>query len=159
MKLTTSWNPEKNHSKNVISTTECKKGIFLVKSNFQNWSNDCFVLHTLEFAEKVIYLCYKIMFCHKVYSPWSLINDFFIGRKNVSISRSLCFCEIHNYKICDVTWSYTFTYFFWILSTIKMKLGQILVYLIANISNMFLTQYWRLETSSRSFYGFNEMTI
>ena len=33
--------------------------------------------------------------------------------------------------------SYTFVYFFWILSTIKMKFGYILVYLIANISNMF----------------------
>ena len=34
---------KKNHSKNVILTTECKKGIFLVKSIFQNWSNDCFL--------------------------------------------------------------------------------------------------------------------
>ena len=28
-----------------------------------------------------------------------------------------------------------------------------------NISNMSLAQYWRLETSSRPLYDFNEMTI
>ena len=55
--------------------------------------------------------------------------------------------------------SYTFAYFFWILSTIKMKFGQILVYLIEHISNIVLDQCWRLETSSKPFYDFNEMTI
>ena len=40
-----------------------------------------------------------------------------------------------------------------------MKFGQILVYLIANISNMSLAQCWRLETSSRPFYDFNKMAI
>ena len=40
-----------------------------------------------------------------------------------------------------------------------MKLGHILVYLTANISSMFLVHWWRLETSSRPFYVFNEMTI
>ena len=40
-----------------------------------------------------------------------------------------------------------------------MKFGQILMYLITNISNMFLAQCWRLETSSRPFYDFNEMAI
>ena len=38
--------------------------------------------------------------------------------------------------------SYTFVYFFGILSTIKTKFGQILVYLIKNISNLFLAQSW-----------------
>ena len=42
---------------------------------------------------------------------------------------------------------------------IKMKCGQILVYLMANLSIMFLVQCWRLETSSRPFYDFNEMAI
>ena len=56
--------------------------------------------------------------------------------------------------------SYTFTNSFEILSTIKMKFGQILVYhLTANISNMFLVQRWGLETGSRPFYVFDEMTI
>ena len=42
---------------------------------------------------------------------------------------------------------------------IKMKFGQILVYLITNLSIMFLVQCWRLETSSRPFHDFNEMAI
>ena len=55
--------------------------------------------------------------------------------------------------------SYTYTYFFWILSPIKMKFGQILVYCMANISSMFLAECWRLGTSSRPFYDFIKMTI
>ena len=38
-----------------------------------------------------------------------------------------------------------------------MNFGQILVYLITNISNMYLVGYWRLETISRPFYDFNEI--
>ena len=41
----------------------------------------------------------------------------------------------------------------------KMKIGQILMYLIINISTMFPDQFWRLETDSRCFYDFNETTI
>ena len=55
--------------------------------------------------------------------------------------------------------SYTYAYFFWILSVIKMKFGQILVCCMKNISNMFLAECWRLETSSRLFYDFIKMTI
>ena len=55
--------------------------------------------------------------------------------------------------------SYTFPYFFWVLITIKMEFGKILVYLITNISNVFLAQCWRLGTSSRLCYNFNEMAI
>ena len=40
-----------------------------------------------------------------------------------------------------------------------MKFDQILVYRITQISNMFLAHCWRLETSSRPFYDFNEMTL
>ena len=40
-----------------------------------------------------------------------------------------------------------------------MKFGQILVYLVTNISDMPLAQCYELETSSRTFYDFNEMTI
>ena len=43
------------------------------------------------------------------------------------------------------------TYSFFGLSTIKMKFGQILVYLITNISKMSLAQCWILETSFRPF--------
>ena len=35
-----------------------------------------------------------------------------------------------------------------------MKFGQILVCCMTNISNMFLDECWRLETSSRLFYDF-----
>ena len=50
-------------------------------------------------------------------------------------------------------------YFFWILSTIKIKFGQILVYFVANICNMFLTQSRRMKTNSRPSYDFNEVII
>ena len=40
-----------------------------------------------------------------------------------------------------------------------MKFGQILVYCMANISNMFLAPCWRLEASPRPFYDFIKMTI
>ena len=40
-----------------------------------------------------------------------------------------------------------------------MKFGQILVCCMTNISNMFLAECWRLETSSRLFYDFIKKTI
>ena len=55
--------------------------------------------------------------------------------------------------------SYTYAYFLWILSIIKMKFGQVLVFYITNISNMFLAECWKLGTSSRLFYDFIKMTI
>ena len=55
--------------------------------------------------------------------------------------------------------SYAYTYFFWILRPIKMKLGQILVCCLTNIFNIFLAQCCRLQTSSRSFYDFIKTTI
>ena len=114
------------------------------------------------------YLRNKSIFCHKVVLDVQLIN-FFIWRKNVLFSRYLNFCvfmKFTNFKIFDVITallhnvSYTFAYFFGILSTIKMKCSQILVYLKTNISNMFLAQCQRLETRSRRhFYDFNEMAL
>ena len=55
--------------------------------------------------------------------------------------------------------SYTDAYFFWILSPIKIKFGQILVCSMTNISNMLLVECWRLETSPRLFYDFIKMAI
>ena len=55
--------------------------------------------------------------------------------------------------------SYNYAYLFWIVSTIQMKFGQILVCCMASISNKFLAQCWRLLTSSRPFYDFLKMTI
>ena len=85
----------------------------------------------------------------------------------LAISRFLCFCEIYRFQSRSVTSSYalldngnyTYAYFFWILSTIKMKFGQVLVCCMTNISNIFLAECWRLETSCRLFYDFIKMTI
>ena len=70
----------------------------------------------------------KKYFCRKVTLDAQLMN-FFIRRKTVSFWRNLdliCFCEIHKFQNL---WhhhrsflhngSYTYTCFFWILSTIK----------------------------------------
>ena len=40
-----------------------------------------------------------------------------------------------------------------------MKFVQILVSCMTNISNMFLTECWRLKTSSRLFFDFIKMTM
>ena len=79
----------------------------------------------------------------------------------LKISRFLWFFEIcrfqnpwHHHKHC-----YIYPYLFWILSPAKMKLGQILVCCLTNISNLVLGQCWRLETSPRPFYDFIKMTI
>ena len=78
----------------------------------------------------------------------------------IEIPGFFCFCEIHKFqnlwhhhRHCWI-WKLHFSLFLWILNTIKMKFGQILLYLITNISNIFLSQCWRLETSSMLFYYF-----
>ena len=98
------------------------------------------------------YLPTKVFFDVKwplMYNQWF----FFIWRKNsVLFSRYLDFSVVvksTNCKICDVT----------IDMRIKMKFGLILVYLITNISNLFLAQCWGQETNFRPFYDFNEMAI
>ena len=40
-----------------------------------------------------------------------------------------------------------------------MKFGEILVWLVTNISNMVLAQCWRLGTSFKDFYNFNGTTV
>ena len=40
-----------------------------------------------------------------------------------------------------------------------MKFGQIVVWPVTNISNMFLAECWRLEISCGPFYDFIKMTI
>ena len=74
------------------------------------------------------YLCYKTIFCHTVALDAQLMS-FFIWRKNYALfSRYLDFCFLRNQQISkSVTssyallhnGSYTFAYFFWILSAIK----------------------------------------
>ena len=114
------------------------------------------------------YLPYKSIFFHKVALDVQFMNFFIWRKNNVLFSRYIDFCvfvKSTNFKICDViidiadNGSYVFAYCFWILRNIKMKFGQILIYRITNISNMLLAQCWRLETSSRPFYDFNEMPI
>ena len=95
--------------------------------------------------------------------PWCVINYFYLKKKScfvLEISRFLCFCEIlkfpnlwHHHRHCHIV-EVTLPYFFWILSSMKMKFGRILVCCMTSISNMFLTQNWRPETSSRPFYDF-----
>ena len=91
-----------------------------------------------------------------------VIPIFSIWRKNnISFLRYLDFCgfvKSTDFKICDVFKGIaskgisTYAYFFWILSTLKKKFGQILVCYKTNISNMLLALDWKLETSSRLFY-------
>ena len=89
--------------------------------------------------------------------------NFFIWRKNnvlFSSYQDFCvFVKPADFKLCDVITSYTYAYFFWILSSIKMKFGQILVCCMKNLSNMFSTECWRLETSSRLFCDFIRKAI
>ena len=68
---------------------------------------------------------------HGLVIPTFLIcrkKQYFVFEKT---SRFLCFCEIHNFKICGVIISITsseisiYAYFCWILSTLKKKFGQI----------------------------------
>ena len=54
---------------------------------------------------------------------------------------------------------YMFQCFSWILFSIKMKLGEILLSLTTNIPNSFLFWFWRLEPSSRSFLSFQPVLI
>ena len=107
------------------------------------------------------------------WAGWRWVHDlviyiFLIWRKNnISFSRYLdfyAFVKCTDFKICDVIIGIassgisTYAYFFWILSTLKKKFGQILVCCKTNISNMFLALDWKLETSSRLFYNFIKMT-
>ena len=105
------------------------------------------------------YLHCKTIFCNKVAFDVQLI--FFIWRKSdVSFSRYLdcVFMRSTDFRIFDIIMallnngSYTYDYFFWILSTIKLKFG--LVSCMASISDMFLAQI-----NFRLFYDFIEMTI
>ena len=61
-----------------------------------------------------------------------------------------------SYCTSKVTFS---NYFFRILGSIKMKLGQIFQQRMIKILDMFLTLLQRLETSSRSVYDFHKMAI
>ena len=105
-------------------------------------------------------------------SPWWVINFLFKEKSSnfiVLFSRNpdFCFFEIHRSQnlwrhhgdsyIMEVTLM-LFFFFFWNLSNIKMKFGQILVCCMKKISNTLFARCWRLETSSRPFYNFIKMS-
>ena len=101
----------------------------------------------------------KLFFCHKLVLDMYLMNLFIWRKNDASLSKYLdfCFCEIckfqnlwRHHRHCCIM-KVAVMLFFWILSTIKMKFGQILVCSMTNISNMFLAQCCRLEASSRPF--------
>ena len=89
---------------------------------------------------------------------------FVIWRKNNdSLSRCLDFSFLWNSQILKSVLpsqtllnneSNTYAYFYWILSTIKMKFGLILAYCMPNTSNIVLAQCRTLESSSKPFYDF-----
>ena len=108
----------------------------------------------------------KILWVHGLVIP-----TFLTWRKsNILFSRYLDFCTFvksTDFKICDIIIGIsssgisTSADFFWILSTLKKKFGQMLECCNTNISIMFLAQDWRLrlEASSRLFYDFIKMTL
>ena len=85
----------------------------------------------------------------------------------LEIFRFLCFCKIcrfqnlwRHHRHCFIMEAILINaYLFWMLCTAKVKFGQIVVYCMRNISNLFLAQCWRQETNSRLFYFFIKMTI
>ena len=94
--------------------------------------------------------------------------NFFIWWKNVSFSRYrdfYVFVKFTNFKICDVTisiatyWRLHLCFFLLNPKYYRNEIWSIRVCCMINISNMFLAQCWRMETSSRPFYDFNKMTI
>ena len=85
---------------------------------------------------------------------WSRDIEFFVVLRNLHISKLVTSSQVLLRNA-----SYTYAYFFWILSHIKMKFGELLVCCMTDISNMFLTECCRLETSFRLFYDFIKITI
>ena len=92
----------------------------------------------------------------------TIVSKLFIWKSNIVLRRNN-FVAISRRNCCSFRLVeirlYTYAYFFWILITIKMKFGQILVCCMTNISDLFFAQCWRLETTSRLFYNFIKMTI
>ena len=77
--------------------------------------------------------------------------------------RFLYFWWIHNHQkpltfILHIR-NYTFYCFFLIVGIIEKKFGLISKHFMKSISKEFLPQLWKLNTSSRSFYGFDKMEI
>ena len=136
----------------------------LPSANFKPISGQCSHFIPSENTKKLkCYFYQKIIFCHIVALNAWYMN--FLFEKKKSHSSDLDFYvldESTNFKICDVMIDirgYNFNCFFRILVCIKIKFDQVLVQLIANISNLFLSLLWRMETSSKPFWKFGKLTI
>lgn len=84
---------------------------------------------------------------------WFLMPDewiFFFKEISKSVTSSRTY--LHNR-------SYTIGYFIRRLASITLRFSQVFGYLMTNIINMVLVQFWRLETSSKVFCCFNKMTL
>ena len=103
-----------------------------------------------------LHKCKKKNCLHKIFANFQVKSPHYYGGTETMIS---IFVFLWNLQISkSVTSSYklvhsgcyTYAYFYWIISTINMKFGQISVSM-TNISNMFLAQCWRLETVPGTF--------
>ena len=110
----------------------------------------------------------KLFFCHMIALNVSWM-DFIWQKTKILFSRYLIFALLMNSqmsKICDVIlditayqqW-YCFDCFFRILGSIKMKFGQIIVQITANIFSLSFAQLGRLETSFTFFCDFEKIKI
>ena len=110
----------------------------------------------------------KLFFCHMIALNVSWM-DFIWQKTKTLFSRYLIFALLMNpqmSKICDVIlditvyqqW-YCFDCFFRILGNIKMKFGQIIVQITANIFSLSFAQLGRLETSFIFFCDFEKIKI
>ena len=68
------------------------------------------------------YLRYKIIFCNKAVLDLQLIKFFIWRKSSISFSSYLDFCAFVKSTDFKIYKSYTYAYFFWILSNIKMNL-------------------------------------
>lgn len=83
-------------------------------------------------------------------------NNSVIDRLIFSKCLLFLFVSWHTFKSKNQT---NHHYWFKIVSSIKMKLGQLLVKLMTNISNLLLALSWTLDTSPTCFYNFDKMEI
>ena len=84
------------------------------------------------------YLRYKIIFCNKAVLDVQLIKFFIWRKSNISFSSYLDFYAFVKSTDFKIYKSYTYAYFFWILSTIKMNL----VKYYCTVWQIFLSYIW-----------------
>ena len=55
--------------------------------------------------------------------------------------------------------AYFFDNFPWVFASIKVKFGRRVVYIMTNISTIFLVQFWRLRANSEPFYDSSKIDL